>query len=70
MTFYYSRNRPARTEIGDESTERGIQSTEGSLESKDLCQTLSKVFDMSKAAAKVSQKRLRKDDQKLVKKAR
>ena len=43
---------------------------EGSLETKDLCQTLSNAFDMSKATAKVSPKSLREDDQDSVKKAR
>ncbi len=40
------------------------------MESKDLCQTLSKAFDMSKATAKVSPKRLREDGQESVRKAR
>ncbi len=42
--------------------------TEGSLESKALYQTLSKAFEMSKATTKVSPKKLRKDDQELVRK--
>ncbi len=40
------------------------------MESKDLCQTLSKAFDMSKATAKVSPKQLKEDDQESVRKAR
>ncbi len=40
------------------------------MESKDLCQTLSKAFDMSKATAKVSPKQLWEDDQESVMKAR
>ncbi len=43
---------------------------EGSFESKDLYQTLSKAFETSKATAKVSPKQLREDDQELVRKAR
>ncbi len=39
------------------------------MEIKDLCQTLSKALDMSKATAKVSPKSLREDDQDSVKKA-
>ncbi len=41
----------------------GKNTKEGSLESKDLCQTLSKGFDMSKTTEKVSPKRLRENDQ-------
>ncbi len=40
------------------------------MESKDLRHTLSKAFDVSKATAKVSPKRLREDDNELVRKAR
>ncbi len=40
----------------------GEKPKEGSLESKDLRQTLSKAFDMSSATEKVSPKRLREDD--------
>ena len=36
----------------------GWSPKEGSLEIKDLCQTPSNAFDMSKATAKVSQKSL------------
>ncbi len=41
----------------------GQNPKEGSLESKAVCQTLLKAFEMSRATAKVSQKHLRKDDQ-------
>ncbi len=46
----------------------GQNPKEGSLESKDLCQTLSKAFDMSRATAKFSPKLLREDDQELERK--
>ncbi len=48
----------------------GQKPKEGSLESKDLCQTLSKAFDMSSATEKVSPKRLREDDQESVRRER
>ena len=46
----------------------GQNPQEGSLESKALCQTRSKAFEMSKATAKVSPKHLKEDDQDSVKK--
>ncbi len=42
----------------------------GSLESKNLCQTLPKAFDMSKSTVEVSPKLLKEDDQELERKAR
>ncbi len=54
--------RPERTlEIKEQK--EGQDPKECSLESKDLCQTLSKAFDMSSVTEKVSANRLREDDQ-------
>ena len=39
------------------------------MEIKDLCQTLSKAFDMSRPTSKVSTKSLKEDDQDSVRKA-
>ena len=70
MTVHYSSNRTVRKETGDEGTERRVESVEGCLKIKDLCQTLSKAFDMSRLTAKISLKSLKEDDQDSVRKAR
>ena len=69
MAVHYSSNRTFIKETGDEDTENRMESV-GSVEIKDLCQTLSKAFDMSNLTANVSHKFLKEDDQDLVWKAR
>ena len=63
----HSRNRT----VGKETMQKDRQKAyEGNIEIKDLCQTLSKAFNMSMATAKVSPKFLKEDDQDSVRKAK